>query len=263
LTALLAFVATANRAEAQQNLTPRSAAGDNGSAAFEGMIEGLSSNMFTSLVLNEVGKLPNLTSLSLRDLRFDQSDLAQLSSTKKLTVLQITPQEQVTLSKKSLDALCQLLSLESLTMNNVSISPERIGLLGKIQTLRKLALNDSNITDESIGAMRGLSNLEELSLRDTKMGDDGVAAISKQFPKLTHLSLARTSITDAALDHINAIENLEQLSVEWTKISGGELQRLTDLGKLKQISIGDKQIGEQDESQFKRDRPSISLVILR
>ncbi|PAY17600.1 hypothetical protein CKO51_20445 [Rhodopirellula sp. SM50] len=217
----------------------------------------------TSAILSKFGKLPHLKSLSLSDVQFDEANLAHLTVAKQLSDLQITPHQQTPISKRGLGALCQLPSLESLALNKISISPERIGLLGEIQTLRKLSLNDSDMDDESIAAMRGMSHLEELSLQKTNVGDAGVAAISKWFPKLKRLSMASTPITDDALDHINKMKTLERLSVQWTNIFGGELQRLGDLEKLKWITIGETQISEDEESQFKENHPDIKLLVIR
>jgi Leucine-rich repeat (LRR) protein len=160
---------------------------------------------------------------------------------------------------EGLKTVCQLTSLESLSLAGTQITDEGLPHLQSLVNLRDLTLDNTRITDEGLGGLIGLDRLEELRFyrqRGEALGDvaaknlarlpklkkvtaawqlspEGIATVATM-KNLTEFSFLG-SVTDAQMELISGMASLESLWLQNCPITDGGFAKIGQLQNLKQL----------------------------
>ncbi|MBX9573388.1 MAG: hypothetical protein K2X77_31095 [Candidatus Obscuribacterales bacterium] len=120
------------------------------------------------------------------------------------------------------DQDCELLAsihgLRALNISRSQISSKGLAFICELQSLESLSLSLTRTNDEDLPMLLNLIDLRELDLSMTMITDRGLATLAKM-NKLQDLSLSACSLTDDALDELLKIPNLRFLDISDTAIS--------------------------------------------
>lgn len=127
------------------------------------------------------------------------------------------------------DQDCTLLSslhgLRAVNLARTQITSAGLRQVCDLQSLESLSLSLTHTNDEDLELLLNLVDLRELDLSMTMITDRGLVNLSK-LPKLQDLSLSACSITDDALDELLKIPNLRSLDISDTAVSEEGVQIL-------------------------------------
>jgi Leucine-rich repeat (LRR) protein len=143
--------------------------------------------------LDNVLDLPALTDMELSDTQVQDEGLGQLSHVKKLRVL-------------------------SMTLNS-DLTDRGVRHLGRLENLEELRISESSkITGAGLVGLQRLTKLRTLDLNWCSISDDGVKTL-RGHPSLEFLSLIGNQVTDRSLEYIREIPRLRSLYVSDTRVT--------------------------------------------
>ncbi len=120
------------------------------------------------------------------------------------------------------DQDCELLAsihgLRGLNVARSQITSKGLAHICELQSLESLSLSLTHTNDEDLALLLNLVDLHELDLSMTMITDRGLSTLSKM-QKLQDLSLSACSITDDALDELLKLPSLRFLDISDTAIS--------------------------------------------
>jgi hypothetical protein len=142
---------------------------------------------------------------------------------------------------RALVGLSALDQLECLTVDGGEITADDAREIAKLQNLRELTLSLVTVTDDSLQPLGELRNLERLLLKHRGTGPNnaaaGVAALTR-LPKLRELELGRlVTLDDSVFSLLATMTQLESLNLEQAGVTGSEIELLSRLPKLKELSL--------------------------
>ncbi|MGB7344462.1 MAG: protein kinase [Pirellulaceae bacterium] len=143
--------------------------------------------------------------------------------------------------------LCQIDSLETLTLLGCDVSGNDLQCLSRMRKLTDLTIAECAVSDESLAFLGEIESLKLLDLAGTDVTDDGLKSLGK-LKQLESLDLSRTLVTGSGLKHL--APQLTTLLLESCDIGDEtvpQLQRMTalqalDLGKTQLTSKGAEQL---------------------
>jgi Leucine-rich repeat (LRR) protein len=146
------------------------------------------------------------------------------------------------LSDKDLTNIKGLTGLESLDIGAGCVGPcpltgDGLVNLQGMTNLRSLSIGFTNITDDKLIFLNKLKTLEKLQLHlNQKITGEGLANL-KDLKSLRELVFLSTPINNGALKNIGQFSSLEVLNLEGTNVTDEGLVYLTNLPKLKVLTI--------------------------
>lgn len=153
-------------------------------------------------VLHAVGRLPQLTSLTL------------------------TGEQNVT--PAGLEALANQTSLDKLQLANGNIGDEHLAQIGKMQNLTILQISRSPITDEGVAHLTSLQKLQTLLLIEcNSLTDEAMKSVAK-LSKLHTLNCRSSKIGDAGLKHLHGMPSLFNVYMAGSQHTQAGLNALRD-----------------------------------
>ena len=104
-----------------------------------------------------------------------------------------------TVTEQQFSKLCQIPTLEHLTLHTLKIDNATLKALAKCAQLKSLAIicPKGEITDDGLAPLAALVNLEELDLFNTPIHGEGLR-VARELPKLAKVSLAGSLINEVS-----------------------------------------------------------------
>lgn len=195
---------------------------------------GSTDNGLTIADLNEIGRIPNLTSLFIAfNSNRDGIPLRELANRGNLTEFSLTFCSHV-----ADDGLADMKNLTSLTMDFFAPGIE------KLEKLSKLCLTST--PDEGIKFLTKLTQLKTLVLRNPEITDAGMKHIA-EFINLSELHISyrgfvlspapKTKITSAGLTELSRMEKLSELSIDNMMVTDEGMKELSKLRRLEELAL--------------------------
>lgn len=172
-----------------------------------------------------LGRLTNLTQLSLSGIDLNNMDLSFILNLKQLTDLDLTYTDIGLQALKYIAACTTLRSLEIGGRNAGLLNAiEGVELLTHLIRLTNLEIHSTDITAEGLKLLSSLTNLRDLNMRFSEVhGDDTYMEALSHTTSLKSIHLGNDwNISDAGLMHLTKLTCLRQLE---------GLQNPTKLGK--------------------------------
>lgn len=193
----------------------------------------------TRTALKDLGKVPEITSLSLTNCQeLRDPDLSPLQKLGKLTTLRLNGADK--LSSQGFSHLSNLGQLHWLHLTGSNFTDDAVAHLTKLERLVGLNLGHTKIGDQGMVSLPSLPQLKELDLSHTSITDDAVAQLYKM-PRLRHLDLSNTSITDEGLIHFSKLfPLLTRLDLGGTKVSHEAMNELQKKRPKVRITRGER-----------------------
>jgi len=149
-------------------------------------------------VLPLLRKLPDLEELTIRNKKFDDRGMTQLTGLPRVATL--------------------IVSLSS-------VGDDGLKVLGSLPRLRTFQATSTKVTDAGLVHLQNLVGLEVLVLGGNDITDAGVARLAK-LTGLTGLFLNSTKVTDAGLDHLRGMNRMTKLNLSNTAVTDAGVERL-------------------------------------
>lgn len=213
--------------------------------------------------------------------------IGQLTGLKSLTVYNKCP-----LTDDTISVLDGLESLESAAINAMNISDKGFEHLAKWKKLKKLTLwhvfnksfngsgsallaalpelesyncSGSTFNDEGLKACAQLKQIARMTFGHTAVTSEGLAYLKglENLKELTLTTQYSMRIDDNALPYIAAVPNLEKLELGETLLTNFGLKHLKNLTKLKELSLKEVAISDEDYSKLKADLPSVNIGVTK
>ena len=194
---------------------------------------------------------PNLQHLTLNQNEQNKPiDLAQLSTIKTLTNLNLSCNRINAEDTKNLTKLTKLTHLE---LNRNDIGFKGMEQLAKLSDLThlELNLNGNDIGNEGAHALTKLTNLTHLELGWNDIGDTGAESLSK-LKNLTHLQLSGNDIGDTGAQALSKLKNLTHLQLNHNNIGDTGAHALTNLSNLTHLQLSWNNISDEGIMAFLR-----------
>lgn len=183
--------------------------------------------------LRLLGKMENLQSLTLRNGRMPVAELANVTSAKSLTQLDISSSQA---DDQLVEHLTSLPELQTLILASTKISP-RVG-----------------------GGLSQMKNLVEVDLQSTPVDDSTVALLATM--PLVSVNLAKTNITNGSLPILMKMNTLESLSLSYTNVNGAAFKGFPK-DRLKYLNVTQTAFGVEGLVAIKGMKSLEELVIYR
>jgi Leucine-rich repeat (LRR) protein len=250
LTALFALAAAATSVEAQQSgATEPPAAGQNESATFEVLINGLSSNKFNTR-RTSYDQLVAAGSLAVGALekgaKSDQLEVAT-RCVEALTQISRDPKgveiALPALERLSEEAANRITAIAAARVKELKTTDEeraiaKLTSLGVRVSRSKEgnATSVSIVTDRQAYYLQFLPKLSSVFMRSNEITDAAIAPIL-DLPSISTLFFSDVSITDDGLGKLKNLSKLGFLSLQDTQISADGIRHLTDFPSLRILSF--------------------------
>lgn len=157
--------------------------------------------------LDHLGKVPQLETLTIRNMFVTDAKLANLAGMTRLKTL--------SLGFNTGRIICY----------PIRVTDAGLAHLKKLAGIETLELEQITITGEGLEHLQGLVHLRRLSLSKSRLTDAGLAHV-KAFARLKDLDLSYTKITDAGLAHLKGLAGLKALDLRKTGVSEQGVKRL-------------------------------------
>lgn len=202
--------------------------------------------------------MPNLESLSLYSTKFSGAQLAKLTVLPELARLNMGFTD---LSDADLAQLPRIPHLRFLGLSNTLVTDSGLDQLARYHTLQELNVGGRAVTRDGLAHVAQLTNLRELNLHQSERCGAGTCY------------QARLAGTPSTLPEIGANElvnlaplvNLKSLSIKGPKIKGPDLDQLTRLPSLSELTLASPTITDADvailKQKFKEAGREINVVI--
>jgi hypothetical protein len=194
----------------------------------------------TKSVIRKISKLPELQTLNVSGINFDDADAAQLAVCTKLQRLDL---QGTQITGVGLQAFAELPDLVSLNLDETLIDNDAIDAILAHSNLKRLYLAKTSITDEGVAKLISMTSLLGLGLEGTKVTNTALAYISK-LPELQELRLSNTSVTDEGLSQITKNQQLDLLHLNHTNVSTLGLDWLKDMPSVSSLELRGTQIDD-------------------
>ena len=180
-----------------------------------------------------LGKLPQLTQLSLQHTEVSTIGLEQLAAIRTLERLDLG---HTLLGDNALPMLASLTNLRALHMPSTLVEGTGLASLKGLSNLRELDLGNSPIADEGMEQLAQLTGLESLNLRHTDLTDAGMSHLAA-LKNLKRLDLTSVDITEKGLVALASLSALEDLDLSFTRSAEPGLEMITQLTGLKRLGL--------------------------
>lgn len=169
----------------------------------------------TDASVEEIAKLPGITSLNLDGARITDRSLAALTTLKELTFLNVS---HTSVSDHGLRALSELSQLEILEVSQTSIGDETIAaIVQRNPRLQSLTLAETQATGACLRFVGRLEMLGTLDLAGCQIDDNSLEEIADLW-RLNSLGLANTPITDSAIPALVSYGQLIELDLRGSQV---------------------------------------------
>lgn len=229
-----------------------------------------------------------VTGISIKDCQvLTPADYQLIRQTESLTTLGLGPG----LNDAAIKILSGMPSVEHISTDGMRISDEGLALFATFKNLRSLSFSHSgkDFPGTGFAALAGLPNFESITVAGTSLGDSGMAAISKlshlkafhtwhtevttegvkalgSLKELTTLTIGqrvtvkpRTTLNDDTIAVLATFSSLESISVKEARLSLPALSKLSQLPKLKILTLDDIEIPESDITTLKQQLPNVQI----
>ncbi|MEN6452005.1 MAG: hypothetical protein ABFC96_16065 [Thermoguttaceae bacterium] len=215
-------------------------------------------------LVEQLGALPRLRSLSIGLSPFRDDDCAALSGLKALEELRLNDTGDVDLSEprffgKGLGAALEKLNgLTTLGLYRTRLSEHCLAHIEKLTSLTALDLSSSSITDAEMDRIAKLAGLRMLVLRETKITNNGVRSLGP-LKGLRVLDLSGTKIDDACAADLAALSRLRLLDVSGTRMTLNGLLQLRGLKNLQHLGIAPNALTAKDLKRLQDAMPGCTI----
>jgi internalin A len=172
-----------------------------------------------------VAKLPlfsKLGRLELGDTLVTSVSLEYVARLPELTVLFLA---RTKINDDGLKHLAEMHTLRDLWIHDTEITDCGIAHLRTLTAVKSLLLRDTQIGDASLDVIANFTDLRSLDIARTRVTNKGVASLAG-LRKLSHLSLDGTDVDDLCIPDLLRIQSLKGLSLKTTNISKEGIERL-------------------------------------
>ncbi len=168
-------------------------------------------------------ELKTLKTISLDRSLVSSNDLAELG---RLPMLRELRMREARIPEDAFVHLGKLTNLESLSLGGygTEIHDTALEHIKKLHNLKQLDLSRTKITDSGMVHLQQLHRLEQLSLREVAI-DGGISRLG-QLPNLRELDLYSTLVTDASLIPLYGLPNVRRISLENTFVTEDGVNQL-------------------------------------
>ncbi len=221
----------------------------------------LSSNtLLTGEVMQEIAKLNDLETLTIRYCRFDDFSMLDIAKMPKLKSIDVRANMEVSntglgylaelpmlssfmhmssaIDDHGLEALSVAKNMESLHMQDFAISNQAGEYLKRFEKLNNLVVfRCNNFGSEGVLALKGLP-LNRLTLRGLPSLDDTGTAVFRDLPQLKRLYLQELpSVSDAGMMNLVGLKDLEVLDIWMIPLTDKSMETISKLTNLRELSI--------------------------
>lgn len=162
-------------------------------------------------VLDAVGALTNLETLSLRGLEIGDEEVVGLAN---------------------------LADLARLDLGETRVTSATLIALAESRSLRELRIDGTLVDDEGVAALAGIKAITALALADSRVGPAGLAQLAGQ-RQLRRLNLAGLRVSDAHSNLFAGLTGLQELDLRRTRAQAGVLEALTEAPGLEALDLSD------------------------
>lgn len=146
-----------------------------------------------------------------------------------------------TLTEQQLSKLCQVSTLEHLTLHTLKIDNATLKALAKCVQLKSLAIicPKGKVTDDGLASLAALVNLEELDLFNTPIRGEGLR-VARELPKLAKVSLAGTlvnEVSDRAAVELSKCRYITSVELQGRNLTNNALAALATMTKLQHLML--------------------------
>lgn len=183
-------------------------------------------------------------SLSFYDRGFTDDKAACLQ---KLTGRELHLWVPYSLTDKGMVHFSKLQKLRSFSFHNLEgsklymkrrVTDEGILQLANLSRIQRLGLSYTRVTQKSLDGLKKLIDMEHLEIGPASIRDD-VLPLLDHYKGLKRLKIhMATRVTDNGMKHLNKFSQLEHLDLGITGVRGPGLRHLTDLKRIRYISLG-------------------------
>lgn len=185
-------------------------------------------------IIESVGKLPDLTCLSLKGTQA---------------------------TDRAMGVVGKLGKLELLMMTDAAVSDAGIAQLKGLKALRILHATNAGLTDASLASLAALPRLTVLGLVGNRFTDRGLASVGGMVGlESVHVGMGETDITDAGVAHLRKLSKLENLSLQKTKITDAGLRELVGSKHLVGLWVNGTAVTQQGIDRLRAELPGLKVV---
>ena len=226
----------------------------------------------TDQLAPSIAKLPELTTLAMRNTLISDAGIAQLAelNTLKIIDLRLSPlvtdqSARVLASIPTLRAvrisgvnitdagIQQLLKLPQLTELDVrncrGVTSDSIASLADKKSLRVLKIGGGTIDDSVLELVAGMKQLANLSLDNCNISDEGVEKLSQL--KLKDLTIYQApGVTDSGLSILSSFNELKSLTLRDISANCGAIGSLPHPEKIRTLNVAQSKITDEQVQAF-------------
>jgi Leucine Rich repeat len=185
--------------------------------------------------LRHVGRLNQLTNLSLLRMPVTDTGLARLEGLTNLQSLMLRGRNLVT--DAGVIHLKKMTSLKELNLEDAKVADAGLLHLEGLISLEGVNLAHTQVGDAGLAHLMGLPHLEWLGLDGTKVTDAGLVPLLRTRTRWTSLYLSDTKITDTLLESLADMISIRWLSLRNTQITDKGLAHLKGLTELRALDL--------------------------
>lgn len=210
----------------------------------------------TDISAKEIGRLSNLTSLTLWSKLVTDQGVKELGQLKNLTSLNL---QTTQIAEAGAKELCRLENLSSLILTGPHITSAAAKELSRHPNLKSLILAGEQITDEGATELPQLKTLTKLVLASPKLTSTCAKSVG-QIKTLTSLDLG-AAIDDEGVKELLHLNELKTLILGSSKITDAGIKELGQLKNLKSISFrGSSQVTPDGIAELQKELPEARIT---
>ncbi len=189
------------------------------------------------LLLESLGEIQRLESLTLRRCNLVDVDLAGLAAAENLHELEIVGTD---IDGAGLAILTQL-PIRSLTLHSKTATAKTLACLGEFACLEELSLNTPQLAINELPNLGRLKNLRSIKIfsGEFSRSDDMALRFLRDLPNLQEVFLSSESINDATMQALGQITTLERIELSRNGVTDLGIAELDSLPNLKALRIWD------------------------
>ena len=217
-------------------------------------LPGLSDASFAFLAGN-----PDLKDLTIVGSKIVTDDvLVHLAGLKKLEQLTISHSPRLT--GRDFPKAAWLASIREVDFLYATLDYDAIRVLAACPRIRAVNVEGTPIGAEGLRALVSAPNIVQLSLGNCRnLAERDFEELLPKFSRLTKLDLVGSPIQTETARVLGRLTNLVELNLFGTKVGDAELVMLSDLHRLKTISLGTTRVTDDGIAAFERDHPQCKI----
>ena len=187
----------------------------------------------TDAAFRDIGRLPALTHVEVRDSPVGDAATEELSKVK---------------------------TLQWVTLSGTNFTDQSLTSLAKIKTLKNVWLIDADVTADGIKRLNSLPDLETLALQGVPAADAALGELN--MPKLESLNLVGSNITNAGLGRMPVLPKLRSLTLGGAGLTNAGLKPVLKQPALESFWLVDTKATQEGAEELKKLKPKLSVAVI-